>query len=198
MKDFVFYCVHCDQIFSGEFEDGDKVPNCPRCERKTVPTGITRESWLTYSKEERQNVLDRLAKEYVENEARNRENTARRERYAEQAGVDYQEKEEKLSSSSFVNFLYDNIGGKIKIAAIVAFMLEALCTVMGGITLAASDEDMIFPGLCLIVVGPLIAYFSSWVLFAFGELVDKTVANEKNTRNILKILLENSTQNKNE
>ena len=35
------------------------------------------------------------------------------------------------------------------------------------------------------IIGPLVAWISSWMLYAFGELVEKTIDNENNTRNIL-------------
>lgn len=47
----------------------------------------------------------------------------------------------------------------------------------------SSDNEMLF-------VGPLVAWVSSWILYAFGELVEKTVENEQHTREILKIISE--------
>ena len=48
--------------------------------------------------------------------------------------------------------------------------------------LGASLEDALY-GITAIV-GPIIAWVSSWIMYAFGELVDKTASNERNTQNI--------------
>ena len=53
---------------------------------------------------------------------------------------------------------------------------------------------MIFAAIMTAIVGPIIAWVYSWILYTFGELVDKTVANERNTQNILKLMLENNTK----
>lgn len=42
----------------------------------------------------------------------------------------------------------------------------------------ATDEDLIGYGL----LGPVIAWVSSWLLYGFGELIDKTCEIEYNTR----------------
>lgn len=193
MNELVFYCAHCDQTFSGEAENGGRIPNCPQCQRKTLPTGITKESWLTYSAEERRAILNNLAKENEENEARNREHAARRERFAEQVGADYQEQDEE-KENSFLDELYSNIGRKLQVLAQIVFVVEALASVLGGMIMLIGG---LWFGILVTIFGALLAWISSWTLYAFGELVDKTVANEKNTRNILKILLENSTKNNN-
>ena len=48
-------------------------------------------------------------------------------------------------------------------------------------------------GLLILVCGPLVAWVSSWILYAFGELVETTAVNENNTRQLLKKLNEKST-----
>jgi len=78
--------------------------------------------------------------------------------------------------------MYDNIGGKIKVLAKVTFIVEAIAAVITGIALMASDEDMIPVGLLVMVVGPIVAWVSSWLLYGFGELVDKACDIERNTR----------------
>ena len=78
--------------------------------------------------------------------------------------------------------MYDNIGGKIKGLAKATFIVEAIAAVITGIALMASDDDMIPIGLLVMVVGPIVAWVSSWLLYGFGELVDKTCDIERNTR----------------
>lgn len=78
--------------------------------------------------------------------------------------------------------MYDNIGGKIKGLAKATFIVEAIAAVITGIALMASDEDMIPVGLLVMVVGPIVTWVSSWLLYGFGELVDKACDIERNTR----------------
>ena len=68
--------------------------------------------------------------------------------------------------------MYDNIGGKIKGLAKIMFIVEAIGAVITGIVLLATDDDLIFAGLLTLFCGPIIAWVSSWVLYAFGELVE--------------------------
>ena len=81
--------------------------------------------------------------------------------------------------------MYDNIGGKIKTLAVWTFIVEAVASIITGFILMA-EEDTLYILLCL--VGPIIAWVSSWLLYAFGELVEKTCDNENNTRHILNIV----------
>ena len=68
--------------------------------------------------------------------------------------------------------LYENIGGKIKNWAKWIFIVEAIGAVMAGITLIATDDDLILAGLLTLFCGPIVAYVGSWILYAFGELVE--------------------------
>ena len=82
--------------------------------------------------------------------------------------------------------LYKNIGEKIKAWAKWIFIAEAIAAIIGGLLLIFDGEGLI--GIIILIAGPFVAWVSSWLLYAFGELVEKTVANESNTRNILKIM----------
>ena len=66
--------------------------------------------------------------------------------------------------------LYDNIGGKIKNWAKWMFILEAFSAFIGGIILMA-EEEFLYGLLCLII-GPIIAFVSTWLLYAFGEITE--------------------------
>lgn len=78
--------------------------------------------------------------------------------------------------------MYNNIGGKIKILALVTAIVEAAGSVIAGIALMAEDDDLIPVGLLLWFVGPLVAWISSWLLYGFGELIAKVTDIERNTR----------------
>ena len=74
--------------------------------------------------------------------------------------------------------MYDNIGGKIKGLARAIFFIEAIGSIITGIALGVEYEFCFI--ICLI--GPLVAWISSWLLYGFGELVDKACDIECNTR----------------
>lgn len=78
--------------------------------------------------------------------------------------------------------MYDNIGGKIKGLAKASFIIESIAGFFYGITLMTEDEDLIFLGILLWIFVPIIAYVMSWVLYGFGELIEKTCEIEYNTR----------------
>ena len=78
--------------------------------------------------------------------------------------------------------MYDNIGKKIKGLAKGLFIIEAAAAIITGIALMADDEDTIPIALLIMVVVPLIAWISSWLLYGFGELIDKASDIERNTR----------------
>lgn len=92
-----------------------------------------------------------------------------------------------------IDDLYVEIGKKIKGWARRIFAVGAVASVVYALGMLFNMEDVgsLFSALAVLVFGPMLAWVSSWVLYAFGELVDKTVANEGNTRAILKLMQEN-------
>ena len=78
--------------------------------------------------------------------------------------------------------MYDNIGGKIKGLAKAVFIIEAITAVIMGFVLIATDVDMIPFGLLVMIVGSLVAWVSSWLLYGFGQLIDKVCEIATNTR----------------
>lgn len=78
--------------------------------------------------------------------------------------------------------MYDNIGGKIKGLAKVTFIAEAIAAVISGFAIMGFDDDTILIGLLVLIIGPIIAWVSSWLLYGFGELIDKSCEIERNTR----------------
>ena len=92
--------------------------------------------------------------------------------------------------------LYENIGGKIKNWSKWIFIVEAISAIIAGFVLIFIDDDLILCGLLTLVCGPIVAYVGSWILYAFGELVEKTCDNENNTKRILEKLNEKTYENK--
>jgi cytochrome b subunit of formate dehydrogenase len=75
--------------------------------------------------------------------------------------------------------LYENIGGKIKNWAKWIFIIEAIGAIITGFVLLFTDEYLILYGLLTLVCGPIVAWVGSWILYAFGELVEDVHAVRK-------------------
>ena len=71
-------------------------------------------------------------------------------------------------------FNYSNIGDKIKNLAQVLFVLGAIVDISLGIILMGTDEDLIIFGLLLILLGPVVTWVSSWLLYGFGQLIENS------------------------
>ena len=69
--------------------------------------------------------------------------------------------------------MYSNIGGKIKVLAIIIFILGAVTTIIKGISMV-DQVGHATNGLILMLLGPLAAWISTWLLYGFGELIEKT------------------------
>ncbi len=93
--------------------------------------------------------------------------------------------------------LYANIGNKIKGLAKAAFIVEAIGAIVTGLVLLFTDEELILYGFLTLICGPIIAWVSSWILYAFGELVEKTCDNQSNTNMIVKLLKEKDNKKTN-
>lgn len=75
------------------------------------------------------------------------------------------------------SFLYENIGRKIKSLAMCLFFVEAIGSLIAGIALGIEVEEIYF---LLVLIGPFIAWISSFIMYAFGELVEDTESIRKN------------------
>ena len=69
--------------------------------------------------------------------------------------------------------MFDNIGGKIKGLASVCCVLEMLASIITGIILIATDEDLVTYGIVTLFAGSLFGIGSSWLIYGFGELIEK-------------------------
>ncbi|MDD5916956.1 MAG: hypothetical protein PUC63_05445 [Clostridiales bacterium] len=77
--------------------------------------------------------------------------------------------------------MYDNIGRKIKGLAKAIFVAQGISMAIIGIVLMCMDEDLILYGVLTLILGPILAWISSWLLYGFGELIDKVSDIERNT-----------------
>ena len=78
--------------------------------------------------------------------------------------------------------MFENIGGKIKGLAQIFFFLEAVVAIILGFFVCSINEGLVFLGVVVMFVGPLVAWVSAWLLYGFGELIENTAEIAKNTR----------------
>ena len=82
-------------------------------------------------------------------------------------------------------FGYNNIGRKIKCLAVVIFISEAIIAIIYGISLISNNSDnMMLFGVLIAILGPIIAWISSWLLYGFGQLVENTDVIASNSNSI--------------
>ena len=75
--------------------------------------------------------------------------------------------------------MYDNIGKKIKMLAKASFIVEAIAAIVVGLIIWIDTTDWWYA--LIVFCGPIVAWVSSWLLYGFGELIDKVSDIERNT-----------------
>ena len=71
--------------------------------------------------------------------------------------------------------MFDNIGGKIKGVAAAVCWLGIIISIIVGIDLCASDEEVLtVVGIVVIFLGSLSSWIGSFVLYGFGQLVENS------------------------
>ena len=78
--------------------------------------------------------------------------------------------------------MFENIGEKIKMIAKIYFYVCAIASFILGCVMI--DETPL--GLVVMVVGVLVSYLSSLVMYAFGELVENSTATRREIKEISK------------
>lgn len=80
--------------------------------------------------------------------------------------------------------MYNNVGGKLKTAAVTMAVILSIACVSGGIALLSEyGRSFRFIAISLMLAGPMMIWLSSLVLYALGEAVEKLGQIEVNTRN---------------
>ena len=88
--------------------------------------------------------------------------------------------------------MFDNIGSKIKILAQIVSIIGIICSVIYGLSLILND--VIGIGVIVIIVGSLISWASSFVLYAVGEIVDLLDLSNRITYNIYQKLYNDTSE----
>lgn len=77
-----------------------------------------------------------------------------------------------MNRGKLMDKIYANIGYKVKRLAFMSCIVEAIAAVIGGVALLIDYGFEGWWALFIIIGGPIVAWVASWVLYAFGELVD--------------------------
>ncbi len=73
-----------------------------------------------------------------------------------------------------MNKMYTNIGGKIKMLAKILCVLLSIMFIVYGICVFATFYWMRGMGILIVIGGPLLSWVSSFFMYGFGELIEKT------------------------
>ena len=84
-----------------------------------------------------------------------------------------------------IRTMFDDIGKKIKSLAvilccvgIIVYILTAICMISFG---SREDEEAIITwGMIILIAGPLLSIINSFIIYGFGELIDKICIIERN------------------
>ena len=84
--------------------------------------------------------------------------------------------------------MFNNIGHKIQVLAKVLCWIGIICWVITGLVLMAGGEFVransgagVVAGIMTIIVGVLVSWIGSFLLYGFGQLVEDTHAIRANT-----------------
>lgn len=82
--------------------------------------------------------------------------------------------------------MFKNIGKKIKVLAVISFIIGTIASIAGAVVLfvlsqewGAPEEVLIASGIMLIIIGPLVSWIGSFLIYGYGELIQKTSEIEK-------------------
>ena len=84
-----------------------------------------------------------------------------------------------------LDFLFDNIGAKIKTVAKIFFIIEVIAAIITSFLLSN-----FIVGLLIVIGGFVVAWLSSLTLYGFGDLIENIDVSNINTFEIHKLLKE--------
>lgn len=77
--------------------------------------------------------------------------------------------------------MYENIGSKIKVLTKTIFVIEAIAAVIIGFVLINRDLGLL--GSIVMSIGTLMAWISSFVMYGYGEIIEKVSSIEMRMNN---------------
>ena len=91
--------------------------------------------------------------------------------------------------------MFNNIGNKIKILAVVISIITIVCCVF--IAIYNLSEGAYLYALIYAVVGPMLAWISSFLLYGFGQLIENSDKMAQDTDDIVRQLTDLRQTNEN-
>lgn len=81
--------------------------------------------------------------------------------------------------------MFENIGSKIKNLSKFICCIEIIACIVVGIVMAATNENLIFAGILVAVIGALLSWVGAFILYGFGQLIENSdiVAEESRQSN---------------
>lgn len=70
--------------------------------------------------------------------------------------------------------MFDNIGSKIKTLARVICWIGIIVSIISGCVLMVQNEETIFTGILIIILGPLVSWAGSFMTYGFGQLIENS------------------------
>lgn len=95
--------------------------------------------------------------------------------------------------------MFYNIGGKIKGVAVAEAIIGIIASIIVGIVLIANSSrsnPTAALGWGIMIGGSIGAWLNSFILYGFGELIEKTSETNTEIHNIYKILADNKSNHK--
>ena len=80
--------------------------------------------------------------------------------------------------------MFDNIGGKIKALATFITVIGILVSIISGIIIMMLHSDLMLIAVLMMIVGSLLSWLSSFLLYGFGELIYRTTATEEKVQKL--------------
>ena len=82
--------------------------------------------------------------------------------------------------------MFTNIGKKIKVLAIVLTVIGILAYVIIGVIIIANsrhNDELVVIGIAIMIIGSLMSWLSSFILYGFGQLIDNSDILVQQARN---------------
>lgn len=76
--------------------------------------------------------------------------------------------------------MFENIGRKIKGLTKIICWVGIIASIVAAIAMMSMGEDVLLViGIIMLVVGPIMSWVSSFIMYGFGELVDRATSVEQ-------------------
>lgn len=81
-------------------------------------------------------------------------------------------------------FMFSNVGEKIRRLATVICWAGIISSLLGAIAFWAIGDILVLVGFIVLIMGSLLSWVGSFILYGYGELIEKTTEIARNTRSL--------------